>query len=142
MRKVITFVLLLALILALAVPASAAKVSEMTYEELIQLRHRVDQEIISRPEWKETIVPSGRYIVGEDIPVGSYSIKLPEGEVYANFIVFGIEYGNYKDNGGLLYNEGVSENNPLLGKVTLKSGNVVYITGSLIFAPPVSPFQF
>lgn len=144
MKKAISlFLCLVILACVLPVPAAkAVKISELTFDQLIELRRVLDQEIISRPEWKETIVPAGRYTVGEDIPAGSYSIKLPEGEEYVNFIVFGIEYGNYKDNGGLLYNEGVREGNSILGKVTLQSGNVVYISASLIFAPPISPFQF
>lgn len=140
MQKVITFVLCLALILGMAAPAWAAELSEMAYEELIQLRQRLDQEIVSRPEWKEVTVPPGRYTVGIDIPAGSYSIRVI-GEWTAHVIVFGSEYGDYSANGGLIYSGSVDDDDPLIGKLTLKNGYVIDIGGSVVFAPPVS-FMF
>ena len=142
MRKVITFFLCLALILGMAFPASAAKISEMTYEELIQMRQRIDREIVSRPEWKEVTVPAGIYKVGEDIPAGTYSIRLPNADGCETFSVWGLEYENYDDNGGVITSELLDDENPIFGKLELKAGNVVYLSGPLVFAPPVSPFQF
>lgn len=142
MRKVITFALCMALILALAVPASAAKVSEMTYEELIQLRQLVDREILSRPEWKQATVPAGIYKVGVDIPAGTYSIRLPKNGGYEIFSVWGAEYEDYETDGGLIANESLSDDSPIFGRLELKAGNAIYISGPLVFAPPVSPFQF
>lgn len=142
MQKVITFFLCLALILGMAFPASAAKISEMTYEELIQLRQLVDREILSRPEWKQATVPAGIYTVGIEIPAGTYSIRLPNADGCENFSIWGVEYENYKDGGGCIMSELLDDENPMFGKVELKAGNVIYISGPLVFAPPVSPFQF
>ncbi len=142
MKKAMVILLCFTLLFSTVSTAFAAKLSEYSYEELIKLRLRIDQEIMSRPEWKEVTVPAGRYTVGEDIPEGVYSIRLLDEKGYESFIVFGIEYENYEDNGGMLYCESLNERSPVLGKVTLSKGNIVDISGPLVFAPPISPFQF
>lgn len=144
MKNIVSvFLCLVILSCALTVPAARAEnVSEMSYERLIQLRQRVDQEIISRPEWKEVTVPAGIYKIGEDIPAGTYSIRLPNADGCENFSVWGKEYENYIDGGGCIASELLDDENPIFGKLELKAGNIIYISGPLVFAPPVSPFQF
>ena len=45
--------------------------SWLSTQELIALRKQVDDEIHSRPEWKEVEVPTGTWHVGTDIPAGA-----------------------------------------------------------------------
>lgn len=68
--------LALSLILILALPAALADgvdLSSMSYDELTDLRSQLEQEIMSRPEWKEVQVPPGRYVAGVDFPAGRYT---------------------------------------------------------------------
>ena len=58
--------------------------SALSYEELIALGSQIVQELVSRPEYKEVLVPAGVYKVGTDIPAGKWIITATEGmcEVY------------------------------------------------------------
>ena len=58
----------------LPVFALSEDLSSMSYDELIDLHRQLVKEIMSRPEWKEVEVPAGKWIIGEDIPEGSYSV--------------------------------------------------------------------
>lgn len=84
MRKVITICITLALVLSLA-PAAFADVdlSGMTFDELVALRDQIDLAIWNSQEWQEVEVPQGVWLVGEDIPVGKWTIKaLPAADTY------------------------------------------------------------
>lgn len=66
------------LMLALALPFSAfaeVDLSGMTYEELVALKDKINIAIWNSEEWQEVTVPQGRWIVGEDIPAGKWTIK-------------------------------------------------------------------
>lgn len=85
------------------------------------------------PEAANT-VNGGRYIVGEDIPAGSYSISATEKGT--NLTVWGAAYDDYKTNGGLLLNVVMNKDrNPSLGKVILEKGNIIDFTAPLVFEP-------
>lgn len=49
--------------------------SALSYEQLTALENRIIQEMVSRPEYKEVIVPLGTYKVGEDIPAGKWTLS-------------------------------------------------------------------
>lgn len=79
-------------------------------------------------------VNGGRYIVGEDIPAGSYSISITQSST--NMTVWGSAYQDYRSNGGLLLNVVLdASRNPTLGKVVLEEGNVINFTRTVIFEP-------
>lgn len=80
MKKLITFCMTLALVLALA-PAAFADVdlSGMTFDELVALREQIDLAIWSSQEWQEVEVPQGLYKVGADIPAGKWTIRAAPG---------------------------------------------------------------
>ena len=58
--------------------------SDFSYDELLQLRADVDAALWASDGWQEVTVPTGVYIVGEDIPAGKWSIEIgdPESEYY------------------------------------------------------------
>lgn len=58
--------------------------SDFSYEELLQLRADVDAALWASDSWQDVTVPTGVYIVGEDIPAGKWSIEIgePESEYY------------------------------------------------------------
>ena len=73
MKKLLSLLLVLALLVP--VSANAAKLSEMSFDELVALREKIAIELTKRPEWKEVTVPQGVWKVGEDIPAGHWTIS-------------------------------------------------------------------
>lgn len=69
--------LLLCVFLALAVPSCAddADLSGYTLEQLILIKRLVNLEIWNRAEAKAVTVPQGTWLVGVDIPAGTYTLK-------------------------------------------------------------------
>lgn len=106
------------------------------------------QDVVTKQNQKEVIgnvaskkepiaieVPGGRYVIGEDIPAGNYSITIKDGGT--NITVWGSAYKDYKTNGGLLLNITLlADDNPQLGKVILNEGNVIDFSSPVIFGPP------
>ena len=76
MKKIGIIVLALMMILSVSI-ASAEDIdlSALTFDELAALETRIIKEMMSKPEYKEVIVPVGVYKVGEDIPVGKWTIS-------------------------------------------------------------------
>ena len=82
-----------------------------------------------------TIMPSGAYIVGEDIPSGYYTVTL--GKESANnstwLYVWGANVNDYDTNGGLIINILMNNDNPIVGKIMLVDGTVVNFDTELLF---------
>lgn len=67
---------LLILCLLFALPARAdVDLSGMSYDELVALKDQINLAIWNSEEWQEVTVPQGRWIVGEDIPAGKWTVK-------------------------------------------------------------------
>lgn len=126
------FIIAIAIILVAAVAYAEVSLSSMSYEELIELNHQLTAEIMSRPEWKEVTVPSGIWVVGEDIPEGTYSIKAE----FAGVTVWRKAKDDYSDEG--LFYSGIVQEDKSYGKIKLDKGMVVELSGEVIFAPPMS----
>ncbi len=118
--------LLFALVFAVSVAAAEIDLSGMKYNELIALQHQLVAEIMSRPEWKKVTVPAGEWLIGEDIPSGSYSITALNDicTVYVDSI-----------EGDPLYSNCLSNAGDKIGKLTLKTGTVLILEDSVILAP-------
>ena len=67
-------VLVFALILAASALAEV-DLTGMTFEELVALKDQINLAIWNSEEWQEITVPQGRWIVGEDIPAGKWTVK-------------------------------------------------------------------
>ena len=74
MKKLFCAFLILALFLPLAASADV-DLSGMTFDELVALREQINLAIWNCQEWQEVTVPQGLYVVGEDIPEGTWTIK-------------------------------------------------------------------
>lgn len=87
MKKLFLFALVLSL---LAVPmAYAEDYASMTDEQLLEANKAIQAELWARSIAKDGVtVPTGEYIIGEDIPEGVYRIDLPEGGWPVLLIVF------------------------------------------------------
>ena len=73
----------LSLLLCLLVVVSPAwsiadlpDISSLSYDELVELKDSINLAIWNSQEWQEVTVPMGVWTVGEDIPVGHWSISL------------------------------------------------------------------
>ena len=76
MKKLITVILLLALVLPVVSLADLPDISNLTYDELVQLKDQINLAMWNCEEWQEVTVPVGVWVVGEDIPVAHWSISL------------------------------------------------------------------
>ncbi len=116
--------LLIALMITPGAIAETFDLSSLSFDQLRKLQQIVNQEIVSRPEWKEVTVPAGTWTVGEDIPEGSYSIR------YNGMIVI-IDIEDQNGN-MILYNS--LTNGGKIGKVKLVKGYTGELSGKGIFA--------
>lgn len=84
MKKLLVLLAVLSLIASVAV--AEVDLSGMSFDELIELAHQVDQAIWASDGWQEVTVPPGTYKVGEDIPVGKWTIKAEDkGATYVSY---------------------------------------------------------
>lgn len=130
MKKLITMIL----ILALAVPALALAdlpdISALTVEELIELNHQIQNRLFSEQLVNGVKVPPGTYIIGEDIPAGTYRVEITGGtgfydlnqEADGHLITTGLT--------GSLYD--VTE----IGKMVLEDGNELKLYNSTFVLYP------
>ena len=75
MKKLITVILVLALLLPAGSFADLPDISGLTFDELVQLRDHLNIAIWGSQEWQEVKVPVGVWKVGEDIPAGKWNIS-------------------------------------------------------------------
>lgn len=100
MKKLFSLLLVLTLVCSVPAPTAFAdsKLSQYSDDEIRQLYELVRQEMISRglALTQEMTLREGKYIVGEDIQPGTYTLKCTEtsGETYGGmYSSFGDFYG-------------------------------------------------
>ena len=125
MKKLIAIILILCLFPVIAL--ADVDLASMSFDELRSLQIALNEEIVTRPEWKEVTVPGGTWIVGKDIPAGSYSLHPTSEGGYVRV---------YDAKGGMLVSQGIRDEENSIGKIDLMDGYSVEISrGSLIFSP-------
>lgn len=124
MKKLISIILILCLF---PVVSLADDLSSMSYEDLITLSRQITAEIMSRPEWKEVDVPSGEWVIGEDIPEGYYSITATD----RTAIVSATPIGSKAEDFYHVIGEGET-----VGKAFFKTGSIFKTSRTVILAPP------
>lgn len=81
MKKLLTVILILAMILPAAALADLPDISGLSYDELVQLKEQINLAMWNSQEWQEVTVPIGVWKIGEDIPVGKWNISIsPDAE--------------------------------------------------------------
>ena len=93
---------------------------DLNNEQLMELRRNVEQEIVSRKIAKKASIPKGAYVVGEDIPVGTYSVTKGRDDDWND--TFKVYSNSTKKN--IVYRYGMPDG-AVLGKVILEKGMVV-----------------
>lgn len=121
-------IIALCLVAFLVFGCSLAELNDMSFDELIDANRQIVNEIMERPEWKETAVPSGEWIVGDDFPAGTYSIT-----AVSYTCIVTIWDSPSKDN---LVGEYIIYVDEPFGKITLNDGWKVIFSQKVILAPP------
>ena len=73
-----SLILSLCFVLSFCFIANAAAeidLSNMSFDELLELQTQVNQAIFNSDKWKEVEVPMGVWDVGKDIPAGRYELS-------------------------------------------------------------------
>ena len=78
MKRLIAITLILAMVPAAAL-SDLPDISDLTYEELVQLKDQINLAMWECEEWQEVRVPQGVYQIGVDIPAGHWTIKATDG---------------------------------------------------------------
>ena len=86
MKKLFIFTLILALILPVAASADLPDLSGLTYDELVELRDRINLAMWNSQEWQEVTVPAGVWEVGVDIPEGHWTIRIAAEDQLTNIV--------------------------------------------------------
>ncbi len=127
MKKLLVFTLVLAL---LAVPVVHAEdYASMSDDELWAANKAIQAELWARSITKDGVtIPTGSYIIGEDIPAGIYRIEMPEGAMMVTVSVYATDEKTIMD--GEMYI--LTSGNPEVGKIDLSQYKYIETTSSII----------
>lgn len=73
--KKISLILVMILLCVTSLSSAEVDLSGMSVDELLALKDQINLAIWNSKEWQEVTVPQGVWKVGEDIPVGHWTIK-------------------------------------------------------------------
>ena len=129
--------------LAFCAPAFAAEndISEMTFQELSELKQKVDAEYHSRSESEPLTLAEGCYTAGLDINPGRYYVGtvVPDEDGYGIRMHVYVDKAQFDSRPEGKYGEYRSDNYFTLGdepkSIMLEEGNFLYLQGSLMLSP-------
>ena len=130
MKKLVALLLVLGMMLSACVAyAINIDLSKYSDAELVELVGLLNQALIDRKIVKKATLSAGEYIVGEDIPVGKYTMTALDASSFMGTSVY-----IYKDNsnttlGNTKELEYLDQGQQLI--VNLEKGNVVSIDGNV-----------
>lgn len=130
MKKLLTLILALALILPAVALAEVPDISGLTVDELIELNHLIQQRLFSEKLINGVSVPPGSYVIGEDIPAGTYRVEITGGTGYFDL---------NRDSKGWLIKSGLTGsgyNVTEIGKITFEDGNTLDLYNSTFILFP------
>lgn len=127
MKRIALFLVFLLVVSSVPCTVSAERIdfSGLSLDGLIMLKTWINEEIAERTKNdKEVCVPVGEYIVGADIPVGTYTIS--------NRDSWHAQVHQYTAAGNLImfYSIGENEN---IGKISLQDGQIIQITLNSVY---------
>ena len=130
MKKLLTLLLILALAAPALALADLPDISGLSVEELIELRSKIQLQLFSERLIEGVEVLPGVYMVGEDIPAGTYRIEYHAIKDYTF-----VNFSAYRDSPFFSYSTILGYSKPYeIGKITLEEGVRIEIElGSLYF---------
>lgn len=136
MKRLLTIVLALVMILPATSLADVPDLSGLSAEELLETIRAAQLLLFSSELVNGITVPQGEYIIGEDIPAGTYRIEITGTGGY---------YDLYKSKGGQMLATGLTGSTyhvSDIGKLVLEDGNVLmYRNSTFIFYPYTGVFH-
>lgn len=81
MKKIICIIIVLCILFSCG--CAEIDLAGMGYNELVELKRKVELAIWNSKEWQEVTVPRGVYQVGVDIPAGHWTVKVAKGQRWA-----------------------------------------------------------
>ena len=132
MKRLITIILILALTVPAAAMADLPDITELSIEELTELGHLIQERLFSRQLIDGITVHQGTYIIGADIPAGTYRVEITG---------IGGYYDLYEYDGGRKIATGLTGSTYDvydIGKLELKEGNVLLFRNSTFIFYPYS----
>ena len=129
MKKILLFIMV-GMLLSCAL--ADVDLTGMTYEELIELRQKVDNAIWASDGWQEVSVPAGKYTIGEEIPEGKWTIK--GDDVISLITVYKTKEDFDNQTGNLITVMSISNGN--ICNLDLSAGQYISIdSGKVLFTP-------
>ena len=136
MKKLIAVLLILALIMPAAALAEIPDISGLSHDELVKLDRSIHLMLFSEQLINGITVEQGKYIVGEDIPAGTYRIEITG---------IGGYYDLYDKPDGRMLSTGLTGSTykvSAIGKITLEEGNYLcFYNSTFIFYPYTGVFN-
>jgi len=86
MKKLIAMILILTLLVPAAVHADLPDISGLSFDELLQLKEKINLAMFECEEWQEVTVPAGVWEIGIDIPEGHWTIRLAVEDQLTNIV--------------------------------------------------------
>lgn len=80
MKKLCCLILFTVMLFASVSALAEIDLTGMTYDELIALKDKINLAIWNSKEWQEVTVPQGEWIVGKDIPAGTWRVTALDDE--------------------------------------------------------------
>lgn len=133
-------IIILALIVLMAIPAAAEDLdlAKLSYADLAALGKKCQDEMITRPEWKQAKVPQGIYLIGEDIPAGKYTISAMASSSETRIDILRSDAEDWEIGDSFYLGTSFNE---MTVNLTLYNGDQITIAfGSVTFSPFVSLF--
>jgi len=134
MRKLITLILILAMFLPAIALADLPDISGLSTDELIELNHLIQMKLFSEKLNDGIRIPQGTYIIGEDIPAGSYRVLI-EGDSGS----YQLYRGNTLILNGIV---GTYFNLNEVGRIILSDGNVLQLNQCVFIFYPYTGLSF
>lgn len=133
-----SFIVLAAVVLFIGIAFAegelfAKPLEEFSLEELTEAQLKVNNEIIARfGKIEGVIIEPGLYIVGEDIPAGSYYFEGVQGRFSSSLHVYPSKdkMGSFDETQEI---HGIGSDTPKTGRVILENGNAVqFVQGPVV----------
>lgn len=134
MKTLLSFILFFCLLISCPLEAET-NISDLSYNELIELKQKIEAEIVSRPEWQGVSLTIGCWRIGKDIPAGSYSITIKDPSRIGGVSVWGYASQDYSTNGGLIHNLLIGQKNGSIGRIELLEGWLLEVNYPVILKP-------
>ena len=81
MKRLFSLLLILALVPVVSL-ADLPDISELSFDELVELKQQINLALWSSDTWQEVKVPVGTYKIGEDIPAGKWTISAAGNDIF------------------------------------------------------------